>query len=688
MTKKILFLFLFISVISFGQRKSIADQYFNEYAYKKSAELYERIFLKGDDSYVVLSRLGDCYYYNSDFITSEKWYKELFKRYESVVDPEYIFKYAQSLKSNGKIKESDKWILKLKTKNKYDSSVSSLQNNLNYFVEYTQKKKVYVNVNNLSTNTKYSDFGGFVLNDDFYFASTKPDGVNDNKLYKWNNQPHLNIYKAREIFKSQEGILDVENQVKIASVSTRYHESNAVITSDGNTMYFTRTNFDGKKLKGGDAKIANLKIYKSKKVNEEWLDAIELPFNNDNYSVGHPALSSDERVLYFVSDMPNGFGSTDVYKVNILENNKFSLPENLGRNINTEGREMFPFIGSDKTLYFASDGHLGLGALDVFESKKEGDTYTKPINLGAPINGAYDDFSFIINNRRNNGFFSSNRKKGKGDDDIYSFIIYNCKEDISGVVSEAKTNKPLHNVTVKLIDENGEVIAEKITDKDGNYSFELVECEKNFTVTASKNDYKKNQKNARTLDINKELITRNLQLESLIIEDQIVINPIYFDFDKYNIRDDAAYELEHIVSVMKNNSEMIIKIESHTDSRGKKEYNRLLSDKRAKSTRDYILSRGISSNRIESAIGFGEEKLLNDCDKGILSKCSEEKHQKNRRSYFYIVNESRIKNIPLIKRGINRKEISQKKDSLSNRMEDTLFYKIQIASSKREMRFF
>ncbi|WP_028888840.1 OmpA family protein [Tenacibaculum ovolyticum] len=635
MRKNIYILVLLITTISFGQRKYAADRYFKEFAYKKAAELYQSIHKKGDDSYLVLSRLADAHYFNFEFAKAEKNYEKLMSLYEESVLVEHLFRYAQVLKTNGKITESDKWLLKLSGKKRNDSRAEALVKNKNYFTEYTKEKKVFVNINNLSINTKYSDFGGFVFNDDFYFASTKPDGANDKRLYKWNNQPHLNIYKAKEVFKTEEKVLDVEDQVKVVSVSSKYHESNAIITSNGNTMYFTRTNFDGKKLKGGDDEIAHLKIYKTEKVGEVWGEAIELPFNNDNYSVGHPALSVDEKVLYFVSDMPNGFGLTDVYKVNILENNAFSTPENLGKSINTEGREMFPFIDSKETLYFASDGHLGLGALDVFEAKKEGDTYTKPVNLGAPINGAYDDFSFIINNNRNNGFFSSNRKKGKGDDDIYSFIVYSCKEDVSGVVYEAKTNKPLNDVTVKLISEEGEVVAEKVTNKDGSYSFELVDCEKNFTVTASKIDYKEDQKSAKTLDVNKQLITQNLKLEPLIVENQIVINPIYFDFDKYNIRKDAEYELEHIVSVMKNNSKMIIKIESHTDSRGTKEYNKRLSTNRAISTKDYIISRGISSDRIESALGFGESQLLNNCDDA--SNCSKEEHQKNRRSYFYIL---------------------------------------------------
>ena len=687
MNKVLLIILIFFNTVCFGQRKSIADKYFNEYAYKKSADLYESIFNKGDDSYIVLSRLGDSYYFNSDFIASEKWYKKLLNKYVSVVDSKYIFRYAQSLKSNGKIKESDKWILKLDEGNKGDRRAKTLKQNLDYFIEYTNRKKTFVNINNLSTNTKYSDFGGFIFNNDFYFASTKPDGINDEKLYKWNNQPHLNIYKAKEFFNTKDKILDLENQVKIESVSSMYHESNAIITSDGSTMYFTRTSFDGKKLKRGKNKSANLKIYKAEKVRGEWSNVRELPFNNDNYSIGHPAFSPDEKILYFISDMPNGFGLTDVYKVNILGENRFSTPENLGKNINTKGREMFPFVGSDNTLYFASDGHLGLGALDVFESKFQNNTYTTSLNLGSPINSSYDDFAFIINNKQKNGFFSSNRKKGKGDDDIYSFLIYNCKEDISGLVFETKTNKPIYNAIVKLIDTEGNIIFEKRTDKKGKYTFELIECEKNFTIVASKDDYRDDIETVKTLDVNKQSITVNLQLESLIIENQIVINPIYFDFDRHNIREDAEYELEHIVSVMKKNTKMIIKIESHTDSRGEKEYNRLLSDKRAKSTRDYILSRGISSNRIQSAIGFGEDQLLNNCNKGVLSKCSDKKHQENRRSYFYIVDGSKLKKKQLIKEEVNDEGVFRE-GKINNSEKNTLFYKIQIGSFKNENVFF
>ncbi len=635
-TRKIIIVIVILcsTVQTYAQKKYAADRYFKEFAYKKSAELYEAIYKKGDETYLTLSRLGDSYYYNVEFQKAEKWYALLMEKYPDDATSNHIFRYAQTLKSNGDIEASDKWLLKLKSKNADDTRVKYLEENKEYFSEYTNKEKTFINIHNLSVNTEYSDFGGFIYEDHLYFASTKPSPENE-KLYKWNNQPFLDVYKAKNKVIDEKKILELEKPEKFDVINTKYHESNAVITKDGLTMYFTRDNYDGKKLESDDDGKIHLKIYSAQFLYGEWTNIKELPFNSNEYSIGHPALSADDKTLYFVSDMPSGYGGTDIYKVAILGKGKFGEIENLGKEINTESREMFPFVDSNNTLYFSSDGHLGLGALDIFESKINNGSYTKPVNLGTPVNGPRDDFGFVINEENTRGFFSSNRKGGKGDDDIYSFLIYKCKEDIEGVVTEKNTNKPLANVSVRLINEDGEPVAEQKTKQDGSYFFKRIDCEKNYTVVASKDDYKSSQEETATQDVDKKVIQTDLQLESLIIEDQIVINPIFFDFDLYNIREDAEYELEHIVSVMKNHPEMVIKIESHTDSRGTKAYNRTLSDNRAKSTRDYIISRGIAANRIESAIGYGEDQLLNNCDDN--SKCSEEEHQKNRRSYFYIV---------------------------------------------------
>ncbi|MHC9088599.1 OmpA family protein [Tenacibaculum sp. IMCC1] len=627
-----LLIIVFIPITINSQRKYAANRYFEEFSYKKSAELYQSIYNKGDNSYTVLSRLGDSYYFNFKYVMAEKNYQELMKLYENSAKPKHIFRYAQVLKTNGKIKESDKWLLKL---NKNDSRVKALEENTNYFVEYSNREKTYINIHNLSSNTSYSDFGGYIYDNHLYFSSTQPKTEKGKKLYRWNKQPYLNIYKAKQNNNFIK-VLDVGKPIILEELSSKYHESNIVVSKDGKTAYFTRDNFDGKRLIGDKNNISHLKIYKATKKGNFWGDIKELPFNSNSFSCGHPALSPDEKTLYFVSDMPNGYGDTDIYKIAILENDIYGKPENLGKTINTESKEMFPFIGNDNVLYFSSDGHIGLGGLDVFEAKITSNSYTKPVNLGSPVNGPFDDFAFIINDKHTQGYFSSNRKEGKGDDDIYSFKIYDCKENIKGVISDSKTGNPIPNATVQLINKQGEPIFTKTTNKDGSYLFEKIDCEKNFVVVASKKDYRNSQKNTKTLNINKRLITENIQLESLIKDDQIIINPIYFDFDLYNIREDAEYELEHIVSVLKDNPDISLRIESHTDSRGSQTYNKLLSDKRAKSTRDYILSRGISPKRIKSAVGYGEEQLLNKCNDLNQKKCTEQEHQQNRRSYFYI----------------------------------------------------
>lgn len=637
---------LLLTAVCFGQRKYFADRFFDEFAYTKSAELYEKLYDKGETSAYVVSRIGDSYYNNAQYDQSEKWYAELLKNYEGEVSPEYYFKYAQSLKSNGKVKASDEWMLKFKQVNVADSRPQELENNRDYFSEFTSRKTVYINVHNISQNTEYSDFGGYIYNNKLYFASAKPYDATKQRIYKWNGQPFLNMYEADQKAVTADNILDINQAKKIDALNTTYHESNMVYTKDGNTVYFTRDNYDGKKLRRDNDDTVHLKLYRSDKVDGAWSDVVELPFNSNEYSVGHAALSPDEQTLYFVSDMPGGLGSTDIYKVSVSDNHKtYGSPVNLGNVINTEGKEMFPHLGSDNTLYFSSNGHLGLGALDVFESKMSGDAFTKPVNLATPINGPMDDFAFVLNDDLTNGYFSSNREGGKGDDDIYSFVISLCEESIAGVVTDVNTKEPIAAAKVRLIDASGKVLAEQMTVADGKYSFEALPCETVYNVVATKEDYRQDQAEVKTLDIDEKVIEANLALENLIKPapvvtaplPQIVIRPIYFDFDKYNIREDARYELEHIVDVMRNHPDMVIKIESHTDCRAPKSYNVTLSDNRAKATRDYIISRGIAKERIASAIGYGEERLLNHCNDANALRCSKEEHQLNRRSYFYIV---------------------------------------------------
>jgi outer membrane protein OmpA-like peptidoglycan-associated protein len=459
---------------------------------------------------------------------------------------------------------------------------------------------------------------------------------------------------------------EIQSDVKLLDefsdkLNTRYHEATLAFSPDETKVYFTRNNYDGDL--GRDGKGTNhLKLYSAElRRNRDsvltWRNVKELPFNSEDYSVGHPTVSKDGKLLYFVSDMPGSIGATDIFVVDILEENEttkqdstftgYSRPRNLGAKVNTAGREMFPYI-TNNALYFASDGHLGLGGLDVYESRLVDNQFQKPINLGAPLNSKLDDFGFIVNEEKNRGFVCSNRLTGKGDDDIYSFIRLPapdgplCEQAIRGYVSNAITGERISDVKMTLLSDTGTVLETTTTNIAGAYIFNTVlDCATPYKVTAEKTGYEPKEKPTLTLNENGEtVVALGLEtLNELIVEEKgvlkIKIGIIYFDLDKSFIRNDAAIELNKIVLLMTQYPKMVIKIESHTDSRNSNAYNLSLSDRRAKSTRDYIISQGIDAKRIDSANGFGESQLINNCADGV--SCSEAEHQLNRRSEFIIV---------------------------------------------------
>lgn len=616
-------------------QKKLADKFFDNYSYIKAIELYEEAVKKGDSSEHVLTRLGDAYYNNSKSKEAALWYGKAVNKYNNV-NPEYIFKYIQSLRSIKNYTEADKWLVKFKTLQNDDSRVKDFDaNNLDIYQDLASTENVVVKIENMPFNSEFSDFGGYSAEGKLYFASARDIDVK--KRYGWNAEPFLDMYYVTVTDQDGKREFGEAEFINSSKINTAYHEASITISNDGQTMYFTRDNVDRRNRLDYDRKgTSHLKLYKATLEDGNWKNIVELPFNDDFFSNGHPTLSPDNTKLYFVSDREGGFGQTDIYQVDILENGKYGEPVNLGAKVNTAGREMFPFIAKDNTFYFSSDGYLNLGLLDIYKSNIINDDNAEPENIGAPYNSGYDDFAFYMNDGSRTGYFSSNRPGGKGSDDIYSFNAEPCKQKIEGIVRNSKTNDPLANAEVKLINKSGKIIATLMTSDTGSFQFDA-DCDKNYTVLGRKTDYKDALKEVTTNSENGEVNTADLYLVPLIDDNQIVINPIFFDFDKWNIRTDAEYELEHIVDVMRAHPNMVIKIESHTDSRGSDSYNMKLSDRRAKSTKDYILSRSIAKERIESAIGYGETQLLNQCSNGV--KCSSEEHQLNRRSYFYILND-------------------------------------------------
>ena len=627
-----------------------ADSYFSKMWYAEAAELYEHVLNQGEENYTfeIIQKAGDSHYFNTNMEKAYHWYNILYEKYKDDMSADNIFKYAHSLKGTGKYARS-KRLMRLYSRKMKDPIASTSEKNgqnalpTEVILDELRNSKQDFDVLNLAINSKYSEFSPMFHNEDqIVYASANDTSIFNTRRYKWNDQPYLDLYVAKINEESQE----LRDAIKFSrKVNTKYHEASVTFSPDNKTMYFTRNNY-GKKLKRDKKGVNHLKIYRSDKLNGEWSEAMEVPFNSDDYSTGHPALSPDGKLLYFVSDMPGSIGLTDIFVVEVHGDGTFSDPRNLGPSINTERKEMFPFINKEK-LYFSSDGHVGLGGLDVFEAAIDEELgFLEVKNVGQPINSNKDDFSYIVNEENQKGFFASNRRGGKGDDDIYSFkrlVVEEVPENlnaIAGVVTELISGDIMPKALVTLLDENNIKLKEMVAEDDGSFLFEDLDGNTKYTVKTTRSDYFDEEVTVTTRDnevVNTEIALRRLK-EMIAVEDgirKLKTEMIYFDFDKSYIRKDASEELDKLIQVMIEYPNMVIKIESHTDSRGTRVYNKYLSDKRAKSTKNYIISKGIDASRIQSAIGYGEERLINECNGKV--RCTEAKHLLNRRSEFIIV---------------------------------------------------
>lgn len=368
-TKLFPFFLIVFNVTANSQSRRVADKYFEKFAYFKAAKIYEAVYQKGDTTMYLLKRLGDAYYNNSQTEKAEFWYQKLVDEKQEK-DPSYLFKYSQVLRSNGNLKKSDS-IYALLNKEMTTQGGEKYLNENNHLQDFLNQGDQKISLRNLSINTPFSDFGGVIFEDKVYFASASPKGEKKEKLYRWNNQPFLNIYKSDSYFQQvsetkTDSVFELENKSILSpNINTKFHESSPVFTKDGKYMYFSRVNFNGKKLGKDKKQTVNLKLYKAERIGDDWGNVEELPFNSDEYSVAHPALSPDGKILYFASDMPGSIGQTDIFKVEIKENG-YGNPINLGKAVNTTEKEMFPFISEDNVLFFSSNGHRGLDLLDIF----------------------------------------------------------------------------------------------------------------------------------------------------------------------------------------------------------------------------------------------------------------------------------------------------------------------------------
>ena len=624
--------FLSISTIDAQDKSSKkADKQFSKLEFVKAAESYKKLINNGKSSDYVVAQLAECYYNIFNTVEAEKWYATLA---EDSSDPDIIFKYSQMLKANGKYKLSNKWMNKFVELRPADNRATSFLKNPNYLPKIISKGKRF-NVQNLDINSEYSDFGGALNNNKLYITSSRNTvglfdlgrWITQRISYGWNNEPYLDIYS----FDVTDSGSYLNEDYLGSNINTKYHEGLASFDNEGN-MYISRESFyENEYVKDPESNniTSLIGIYKISKGEK---NVVALNINSVEYSVKNPSISSDGKTLYFSSDMPGGFGNFDIYRGDIDENGNINNVENLGQKVNTEGQEMFPFIGDKNNLYFSSDSQLGLGGLDVFFTKEVDGKWASVRNVGIPVNSNADDFAFSMNEATGEGFVSSNRSGGKGSDDIYSIkrLIPICDVLLTANVMDAKTKLGIDSATTSISDKEGNIASTKTSSNKGVSEFMLV-CDEAGKLIVSKEGY-----NSKIVDLkmsSEEFTSINVMLdpiEKIIVAEKIELNTIYFDFDKSNIKAEAAFELDKLVQIMNKYPEMTVSIESHTDSKGPSSYNQRLSERRAKTTSQYVISKGIDSSRLSSA-GKGESSPVVDC-----KNCSKDEDQLNRRSEFII----------------------------------------------------
>ncbi|WP_428231657.1 OmpA family protein [Flavobacterium sp.] len=721
---KKLLVIIFVFSIQFIHAQDLelarAKRFFDKTYYSEAIVLYEKLAEK-KPSEEVIKNLADSYFYTNDLIKAQRYYRFLIQNYKNDLDRNYYFRYAQTLKASNSYEDANEALKKYYAKSVNIDAVANFEKEIKTLENVTAIGKRF-DIKNLAINTPNSEFGAVKYNNDLVFAGVKLKPGLFDKKFKWDNETYLNLV---EIPLKNINSADSTVHYFAKELKTGMHEANAVFTKDGKTIYFTRNNSKKDSKKTNDQKISNLQIFKAELVDGKWTNVSALPFNSPNYSVEHPALSADEKVLYFASDMPGTLGSFDIFSVNINKG-AFDTPKNLGPAINTDKREQFPFASADHKLYFSSDGHLGYGSLDVFVSEINGNEYSKPVNIGLPLNSNLDDFSFYLDSDTKEGFFASNREGGKGSDDIYWFkeikelIVEDCKQFIAGTITDIDTKLALENAIVIVQDSDKKILNTIITGADGKFSF-TVACENSFTVLASKEKYtseskivssgktrnasndasmalkslevikqeeqeiaetkkkeeeldkarkkekealavialKEAQKKAKADQIvaeeikkkekaaeitenenkKKEKINQIIALEKDVVRDKdrliIKTDPIYFDYNMWYIRKESKVVLGRVVELMKKYPDMAIEIGSHTDCRGNAKFNEDLSQKRANSTREFIIQSGINAKRVH-AKGYGESVPIIKCKTD--DACSEEEHELNRRSEFVIQN--------------------------------------------------
>jgi len=611
-----------------------ADELYRKYEYANAAALYTRLADSRRPRLADLERLADCYARMKDYEAAENWYARVVAMEGSGADN--LLRYGEVLKMNAKYAEAkrqlESYAAKTGDRDRVVVELAGCDSALVWMAAPTVHR-----LRNEGVNTSLSEFSVFPAGDKVYYAG-EPDGhMRGAGTYGWTGNPFLRVYTADR--GADNGLSNAVIAVEGLN-NVPYHIGPVAADAAGTTLYVTRT-YPGKE---GEVSRENRRRYRTNKLelyiytkgDDGGWQPEPFAYNNvQEYSVGHAALSGDGSILYFVSDMPDGQGGTDIWYSERRGDGSWGTPVNAGATVNSAGDELFPNVGPNNTLYYSSDGYAGMGGLDVFRSTGSRAGWTLPVNLRYPVNSPGDDFAYITTYEGDEGlagYLSSNRKGGRGSDDIYSFTFEKPKLILllRGTASDKNTTDRLADVSVTLYDGTREIVAKKRTDESGTFEF-VLDRGKSYTVLGQKEKYHADSAKVSTLGITEsDTLEVALLLEPVFeVGKTFELENIYYDFDRHNIRPDAAAILDELVRTLRDNPTLKIELSSHTDSRGSDAYNEALSQRRAQSAVDYLVSRGIARDRMV-AKGYGETRLVNDCGNGM--PCSREQHQANRRT--------------------------------------------------------
>jgi peptidoglycan-associated lipoprotein len=610
-----------------------AREAFKKKEYYTAGENYKAVYSKTkvkDEKNEACFQTAECYRLSNDNKNAENWYRKAVKGDPNNLEAQ--LKLAQSLKNNQKFSEAIVEFNAYKKKNPSDTKVDDYIKGCELALKWKNEKTRYVVENVKSLNTKWSDFSPmFYKKNELYFTSDREKGTSG-KMYGWTGNGYTDIYKVvYKVDKKNPNNIRYEVPALVDKnvVNTPYNDGTVAFDAKGTTMYYTQCN-------GKNGNGASCRIYKTTAAGTEWSEPEVLPFSSDSFNCGHPILSKDGQVMYFSSDMPGGQGGKDLWYVTYTKRgNTWGDPINLGSTINTEGDEMYPFIADDGTLYFSSNGHVGLGGVDIYFAKGDFADWSDPVNMKSPINSGGDDFAMTLVKDKSSGYFSSNREGGRGQDDIYRFYMTPLVFTLSGVARDIKTKELLPNTYITITNSSDTTKLVLKTDASGGYKTTL-KPQTDYELFAANEDYfdsKMESQTTRNLEFSTDLV-QDFLLEEPDLSKDFTIQGIYYDLDKANIRPDAALILDSLVYSLKKYPKIRIELGSHTDCRADSIYNKDLSQRRADSAVAYIVTHGIDSARLV-ARGYGESSLANDCaceGNYVKRRCTEEEHQLNRRT--------------------------------------------------------